>query len=115
MQVTKYKEAKRYEAANHFDVSALRLQGHEASKTSNFWVGLSHYLPGGRAEKSASDFERVYMVLDGEITVTTEQGTTTLGAYDSVHIAPKEVRTVVNNGNHVCTMLVIVSNNKVAP
>lgn len=114
MQVTKYKEAKRYEAANHFDVSALRLQGHEASKTSTFWVGLSHYLPGGRAEKSASDFERVYMVLDGEITVTTEQGTVTLGAYDSVHIAPKEVRTVVNNGNHVCTMLVIVSNNKVA-
>jgi quercetin dioxygenase-like cupin family protein len=55
------------------------------------------------------------MVLDGEITVTTEQGTVTLGAYDSVHIAPKEVRTVVNNGNHVCTMLVIVSNNKVAP
>jgi quercetin dioxygenase-like cupin family protein len=115
MQVTKYKDAKRYEAANHFDVSALRLHGHETSKTSTFWVGLSHYLPGGRAEKSASDYERVYMVLDGEITVTTEQGTVALGAYDSVHIAPKEVRTVVNNGNHVCTMLVIVSNNKVTP
>ena len=115
MQVTKYKDAKRYEAANHFDVNALRLQGHEASKTGTFWVGLSHYLPGGKAEKSASDYERVYMVLDGEITVTTEQGTVTLGAYDSVHIAPKEVRTVVNNGNHVCTMLVIVSNNKVTP
>ena len=82
MQVTKYKDAKRYEAANHFDVSALRLQGQEASKTSTFWVGLSHYLPGGKAEKSASDFERVYMVLDGEITVTTEQGTVTLGAPD---------------------------------
>jgi quercetin dioxygenase-like cupin family protein len=115
MQVTKYRDAKRYEAANHVDVSALRLQGQEASKTSTFWVGLSHYLPGGRAEKSASDFERVYMVLDGEITVTTEAGTTTLGKMDSVHIAPKEVRTVVNNGNHVCTMLVIVSNAKVAP
>lgn len=114
MQVTKYNDAKRYEAANHFDVSALRLQGHEASKTSTFWVGLSHYLPGGKAEKSASDFERVYMVLDGDITVTTEQGTVTLGRMDSVHIAPKEVRTVVNNGNHVCTMLVIVSNAKVA-
>jgi hypothetical protein len=34
---------------------------------------------------------------------------------DSVHIAPKEVRTVVNNSNHVCTMLVTVSNAKVAP
>ncbi len=47
------------------------------SKTSTFWIGLSHYLPGGKAEKSASDYERVYMVLDGEITVTTEQGTVT--------------------------------------
>src|ERR1700744_4668227 len=115
MQVTKYNDAKRYEAANHFDVSALRLQGVEASKTSTFWVGVSHYLPGGKAEKSASDFERVYMVLDGEITVTTDTDTVTLGPMDSVHIAPKEVRTVVNNSNTVCTMLVTVSNAKVAP
>ncbi len=115
MQVTKFKDAKRYEAANHFDVSALRLQGQEATKTSTFWTGLSHYLPGGKAEKSASDYERVYMVLDGEITVTTEQGTVVLGPLDSVHIAPKEVRTVENRGNNVATMLVIVSNTKVAP
>ena len=115
MQVTKYKDAKRYEAANYFDVSALRLQGQEATKTSAFWCGVSHYLPGGRAEKSASDFERVYMVLDGEITVTTDQGVVVLGPMDSVHIAPKETRTVVNNSNHVCTMLVTVSNAKVAP
>jgi mannose-6-phosphate isomerase-like protein (cupin superfamily) len=115
MQVTKYKDAKRYEAANHFDVSALRLQGQEASKTSTFWVGLSHYLPGGKAEKSASDYERVYMVLDGEITVTTDQGSVVLGPMDSVHIAPKEVRVVENRANTVCTMLVIVSNAKVTP
>ena len=35
MQVTKLKDAKRYEAANHFDVSALRLQGAEATKTGH--------------------------------------------------------------------------------
>ena len=89
MQVTKFKDAKRYEAANHVDVSALRLQGAEATKTSTFWTGVSHYLPGGKAEKSASDYERVYMVLDGEITVTTDQGSVVLGPMDSVHIAPK--------------------------
>ena len=115
MQVTKFKDAKRYEAANHVDVSALRLQGAEATKTSTFWTGVSHYLPGGKAEKSASDYERVYMVLDGEITVTTDQGTIVLGAMDSVHIAPKEMRIVENRANTVCTMLVIVSNAKVAP
>jgi quercetin dioxygenase-like cupin family protein len=115
MQVTKFNDAKRYEAANHVDVSALRLQGGEASKTSAFWCGLSHYLPGGRAERGASDYERVYMVLDGEVTVTTDQGTIVLGAMDSVHIAPKEIRVVENRGNAVATMLVIVSNAKVAP
>jgi quercetin dioxygenase-like cupin family protein len=115
MQVTKFKDAKRYEAANHVDVSALRLQGAEASKTQTFWTGLSHYLPGGKAEKSASDYERVYMVLAGEVTVTTEESTAILGPMDSVHIAPKEIRTVENRGNDVATMLVIVSNAKVAP
>jgi mannose-6-phosphate isomerase-like protein (cupin superfamily) len=115
MQVTKFKDAKRYEAANHVDVSALRLQGAEATKTSTFWTGVSHYLPGGKAEKSASDYERVYMVLDGEITVTTDQGSVVLGPMDSVHIAPKETRIVENRANTVCTMLVIVSNAKVTP
>jgi glyoxylate utilization-related uncharacterized protein len=115
MQVTKFKEAKRYEAANHFDVSALRLQGADATKTSTFWCGISHYLPGGKAEKSASDFERVYFVIEGEVTVVTDQGTAVLGAFDSVHIAPKEMRFVENRSNSVATMLVIVSNAKVAP
>ena len=115
MQVMKFKDAKRYEAANHVDVSALRLQGAEATKTSTFWTGVSHYLPGGKAEKSASDYERVYMVLDGEITVTTDQGSVVLGPMDSVHIAPKETRIVENRANTVCTMLVIVSNAKVTP
>lgn len=113
MQVTKFKDAKRYEAAKHIDVSALRLQGADATKTGVFWCGLSHYLPGGCAEKSASDYERVYIVLSGEITVTTDQGSVVLRPMDSVHIAPKEVRTVENRSNDVCTMLVVVSNEKV--
>lgn len=115
MQITRINDAKRYEAANHFDVSSLRLQGAEASKTAAFWTGLSHFLPGGRADRSASDFERVYVVLDGEVTIATDQGTATLGPLDSVHIAPKEMRSVENRSNHVATMLVIVSNAKIAP
>ena len=58
MQITRIDEAKAYEAARHVDVSALRLQGMEASETENFWCGLSHYLPGGKAEWSAAPLER---------------------------------------------------------
>lgn len=110
MQVTRIDEAKLYEAAKHYDVSSLRLQGMEASETGNFWCGLSHYLPGGRADMSASPLERVYIVLDGEITVTTKDGDTVLGAMDSCHIAANEERAVVNNANRVATMLVVMPN-----
>jgi len=37
-------------------------------------VGLSHFLPGGGADESSSEAERVYVVLEGHITVTTEDG-----------------------------------------
>ena len=56
-----------------------------------------------------------FSTLDGEVTVVTDQGTAVLGPQDSVHIAPKEMRMVENRSNAVATMLVIVSNAKVAP
>ncbi len=110
MQITRIDEAKPYEAARHVDVSALRLQGVEASETENFWCGLSHYLPGGRAEKGAAPLERIYVVLEGEITVTTEAGDAVLGPLDSCHIAAGEERTVENRANSVAAMLVIMPN-----
>ncbi len=110
MQITRIDDAKPYEAAGHFDVTALRLQGFEASETENFNCGLSYYLPGGRAEMSASPLERIYVVLDGEITVTTNAGDTVLGSLDSCHIAPGEERAVENRTNRVATMLVVLPN-----
>ncbi len=110
MQITRIDDAKPYAAAKHTDVTALRLQGFDASDTDNFWCGLSYYLPGGAAEHSASPLERVYVVLDGEITVTTEAGETVLGPLDSCRIAPGEARAVENRTNRVATMLVIMPN-----
>ena len=48
MEVTRYDEAPSYEAPGHFDVYGLRLQGFEVSKTRNFWMSISHFLPSGR-------------------------------------------------------------------
>ena len=110
MQVTRIDDAKPYAAARHHDVSALRLQGMEASETENFWCGLSHYLPGGRADKGAAPLERVYIVLEGEITVTTNDGETVLGPLDSCHIAAGEERSVENRANRVAAMLVVMPN-----
>ena len=44
-----------------------RLQGWDASDSSNFWVGLSHFLPGGNTSHEATPLEKVYVVIRGEI------------------------------------------------
>jgi len=59
-------EAKPYDAPGHFKMIAFRLQHKETTGVEDFWVGLSHFLPGGGAEMSASDFEKVYVMLSGK-------------------------------------------------
>jgi uncharacterized cupin superfamily protein len=108
MEVTRIAETTAYEAARHHDVTALRLQGFDTSSVGNFWVGLSQYEPGGYAERDASATEKVYIVLDGEITVTTDDGESVLGPLDSCYLAPGEARTVENRTQARTSMLVVM-------
>lgn len=108
MHVTRLEAAEPYEAANHFDMRGLRLQGFEASPAKDFWVGLSHFLPGGGAGPDATPLEKVYVVVDGEVTVTTDDGEQTLRALDSCHLAPSERRGIENRTNQPASMLVIM-------
>lgn len=109
MHITRYTDAKPYDAKGHFEMVGLRLQGFEASPSENFWVGLSHFLPGGGAESSASNAEKIYVVLSGEITVITSDGESTLGPMDSCYLAGGERREVINRSNTPAAMLVIMS------
>jgi mannose-6-phosphate isomerase-like protein (cupin superfamily) len=108
MQVTRIADARPYDAPKHFDMRGLRLQGWEASDVEGFWVGLSHFLPGGGAELDATPLEKVYVVVDGEVTVTTEEGDTVLGPLDSCRLAPGEARSIVNRTNVPASMLVVM-------
>jgi quercetin dioxygenase-like cupin family protein len=108
MKVTRIKDAKPYAAAKHFNMVPLRLQGFDVTDSKNFWVGLSHFLPGGGAEKDGTPLEKVYVVTAGEVTVITDSGTQTLGVMDSVYLAPGEVRAVENRTNAPASMLVIM-------
>lgn len=108
MQVNRLPSLHAYEAANHFGCTALRMQGFEASESSSFWVGLSYFLPGGGTTHDASSLEKVYVVLDGEITVKTDEEEAVLGALDSCHIPSGEARTITNRANTVATMLVVM-------
>ncbi len=108
MKVNRLSEVSKYEPPNHFDCTALRLQGWDASDASNFWVGLSHFLPGGGTTHEGTPLEKVYVVVRGEVTVVTDDEEATLGPLDSCHIPAGEARTVVNRTNDVATMLVVM-------
>lgn len=109
MQVTRFAEARRYDAPKHFDMRSMRLQGADVSASKFAWVGLSHFLPGGGAELDAGVLERIYVVLEGEVTIELGDGSQhVLGRLDSCHIPAGESRKVINRSNDVATMLVVM-------
>lgn len=108
MQVTAIEDAGTYQAPGHFDVRTLRLQGAEATPVENFTVGLSVFLPAGGCEMSTTPLEKVYVVVDGELTIITESGEATLGPLDSIYLAPNEARAIENRTNKAATMLVVM-------
>ena len=108
MHLKRFQDAEPDQAPNHFDVSGLRLQGFEDGGPTNQWVGLSQFLPGGGAGPDSTPFEKVYVVLEGEMTVIVDGVETVLGKYDSCTIPPNEVRKIENRNNHACTMLVVI-------
>lgn len=107
MEVVRLSEAKQYDAPLHFDVCTLRLQGSDASAVQTFNVGLSHFLPAGGCEYSASPIEKVYVVTEGEVTIVTDLAEVTLGSYDSVYLAPGEGRSIENRTNRPASMITV--------
>lgn len=108
MHVKRFVDAAKYEAPNHRGVVGLRLQGFEEHGPKNQWVGYSQYLPGGGAGPDSTPFEKVYVVISGEMTVIINGKETVLKELDSCTIPAGEVRELVNHSNHVCKMLVVI-------
>ena len=109
MKVTRLDEAAPYYPPKHSQgVHAMHLQHQRLGSDAPFWIGCSYYLPGAKAEWDASPLHKVYIVLDGELTVATEDGETTLHPMDSVYLASDERREVRNDTNKVATMLVVM-------
>jgi quercetin dioxygenase-like cupin family protein len=108
MLVKRFADAQKYDAPNHRGVVGLRLQGFEEGGPKNQWVGYSQFLPGGGAGPDATPFEKVYVVLEGEMNVIINGVETVLASMDSCTIPPGEVREIVNRSNHICKMLVVI-------
>ena len=109
MIVRKLSEAKPYEAPNHREYKSLRVFGAEMGGSQALIFGVSHFLPGGGAGPDASPPEKVYYVLEGELTVIVNGKETVLKKNDSCYIGPNESREIVNRSNEVCTIAVAVT------
>lgn len=108
MLVRRFQDAKPYDAPNHRGMVGLRLQGFEEGGPANQWLGYSQFLPGGGAGPDSTPFEKVYLVLEGRMTVIVDGQETVLAALDSCTIAPGEVREIVNRTNDICKMVVVI-------
>jgi quercetin dioxygenase-like cupin family protein len=106
MEITRGSQAQAYDASGHFGMRALRLHGGPGSGLKDATVGLSHFEPGGGASLSASEADRVYVVLSGEITVTAGDQTEMLSTLDSCFIPAGQERVVENPSGAAVSMLV---------
>ena len=111
MKKVEIKDVKTYKAPGHFEMTAMRLHGKEETGVTKFWMGLSHFLPGGGAEYGYTDnpLEKIYFVLEGEVTIKTKTEEYVLKKYDSIFIGPNEGREIINNTNMPASMLVIIN------
>jgi quercetin dioxygenase-like cupin family protein len=110
MKKVELKQVKSYQAPKHFDMTALKLHGREETGCKTFWMGLSHFLPGGGAEYDASPAEKVYFVLEGEVTVKGDSGEVIkLRPWDSIYIGAHEGREIVNATTRPASMLVVIN------
>lgn len=105
-------ELKSYSAPGHFGMTAMRIHGKEETGAEKFWMGVSTFLPGGGAEWAYEDnpLEKVYYVLEGEMTVTDKEGKKYVVRQDeAISFKPFEGRGLVNESNKPARMLVIIN------
>jgi len=106
-KITLKDEAVVYDAPGHYNMTATRLHNPQ-DVDGKLCVGYSHFQPGGGAEMAVANVELIYYNVEGEMTLTTDDGKkTVLRAGDSVHFAPGTGRSVENTGDSVASMLVI--------
>lgn len=111
MEKVQREDLEGYDPPGHFKMTALKMHGKEATGAEDLWMGLSHFLPGGGAEMSSSDSEKIYYVLEGTLLIETPDGEeTVIEENDSILIPPGSERSLVNPTNDTATMLVVGTN-----
>lgn len=105
MNVTRFSAAPDYFPPDHFDMRCVRLQGKEAGPSASMIMGCSIIEPGGHIPLSGSPLEKLYLVIEGEVTLSTTTETAVLRRFDSCRIAPDEAREIRNASDKVAMIV----------
>jgi mannose-6-phosphate isomerase-like protein (cupin superfamily) len=108
IHVVRAADAVAYQPPNHTGVGSRRLQGLEAGGPTGCAVAISEYPTGASAASVPTPLDTVYVVLAGELTLTTADGDVILGVRDSVFLPIGTVRSVHNRSQESATLLVLV-------
>jgi quercetin dioxygenase-like cupin family protein len=108
MNVTRYDSARTYEPPGHLGVTALQLHGPGFDEAATA-IAIGGFPPGATAEQSSSDLERLYVMLEGRLTISTDEQEVVLGRLDSCRIASGEGRRMRNDTDQNATVLVIAA------
>ena len=119
MHITRIESAKIYQAPNHDHMTCFRLQGMEAGPSSQMWMGMSVIEPGGQTGLNDSPFEKIYFVVEGELTFISEmpqedKSEVVLKSHDSCVFAPGEKRQLVNRSNSVVKVILVMPLNVIS-
>ena len=92
---------------HHIDMKTFPL--FEKSPDGDLALSVSYYLPGGGVEMGPQPVEVIFYVLDGCITIQTEDGDIPLEKGEAIHISAGEKKGVRNNGSAPASILVIAN------
>ena len=107
-----YEELEPYFPAGHFGVTCKRYHGKDETGAQKFWIGVSEFEPDGGADRAYDDnpLEKVYFVLEGEMTVTDKDGNKyVIHKNESISFPPNEGRGLKNESGKPAKMLVIIN------
>ena len=107
VHVTHSGEAQPYSPPHHSGVTARRYQGRQAGGGSPALVSTSTFTPTASAESTPTTYDTIYLILEGQLELSTDGHTETLGAGDSVFLPAGTVRSLHNHATTDARLVVV--------
>jgi quercetin dioxygenase-like cupin family protein len=107
VHVTRSGEAQPYAPPHHSGVTARRHQGRQAGGGSPALVSTSTFTPTASADSTPTTYDTIYLILDGQLELSVDDRTETLGKGDSVFLPAGTIRGLRNHTETDARLVVV--------